>query len=236
MSALGTADLTLERPAPSATQASVLAKTGTEAVPRPPTPEPMARTSTQSEERACQRVPIGGPSSGTRDLARRWTVTVVKQLATLGVALVAIVMALLTWDYYVAAPWTRGGRVRVQVASVAPQISGQIVELRVGDNQYVHKGDVLYVIDPFDFEVALREGKAQAQQRAADQRVKECNPSGGNACRALRGPRRNSRPSPAARSRRRLFSRRLSNKSRRPRSTCAGPRFAARSTATSPIS
>ena len=173
MSALGTADLTLERPAPSATQASVLAKTGTEAGPRPPTPEPMARTSTQSEERACQRVPIGGPSSGTRDLARRWTVTVVKQLATLGVALVAIVMALVTWDYYVTAPWTRDGRVRVQVASVAPQISGQIVELRVGDNQYVHKGEVLYVIDPFDFEVALREGKAQAQQRAADLQVKE---------------------------------------------------------------
>ena len=169
MSALGTADLTLERPAPSATQASVFAKTGTGAAPRPPTPEPMARTSTQSE----QRVPIAGPSSGTRDLARRWTVTVVKQLATLGVALVAIVMALVTWDYYVTAPWTRDGRVRVQVASVAPQISGQIVELRVGDNQYVHKGEVLYVIDPFDFEVALREGKAQAQQRAADLQVKE---------------------------------------------------------------
>ena len=65
-------------------------------------------------------------------------------------------MALVTWDYYVTAPWTRDGRVRVQVASIAPQVSGQITELRVGDNQYVHKGDVLYVIDPFDFEVALR--------------------------------------------------------------------------------
>jgi len=63
--------------------------------------------------------------------------------------------------------------VRVQVASVAPQVSGQITELRVGDNQYVHQGDVLYVIDPFDFEVALREDKAQAQQRAADLQVKE---------------------------------------------------------------
>jgi multidrug resistance efflux pump len=41
-----------------------------------------------------------------------------------------------TWDYYVTAPWTRDGRVRVQVASVAPQVSGQITELRVGDNQY----------------------------------------------------------------------------------------------------
>jgi multidrug resistance efflux pump len=63
--------------------------------------------------------------------------------------------------------------VRVQVASVAPQISGQITELRVGDNQYVHKGDVLYVIDPFDFDVALREDKAQLDQKAADLQVKQ---------------------------------------------------------------
>ena len=68
---------------------------------------------------------------------------------------------------------TRDGRVRVQVASVAPQVSGQITELRVGDNQYVQKGDVLYVIDPFDFEVALRVAKADVQQKAADLQVKE---------------------------------------------------------------
>ena len=81
-------------------------------------------------------------------------------------------MALVTWDYYVTAPWTRDGRVRVQVASVASQVSGQITELRVGDNQYVHRGDVLYVIDPFDFEVALQEDRAQLQQKAADLQVK----------------------------------------------------------------
>ena len=50
--------------------------------------------------------------------------------------------------------------VRVQVANVASQISGQIKELRIVDNQFVHKGDILYVIDPFDFEVALRANKA----------------------------------------------------------------------------
>jgi multidrug resistance efflux pump len=94
-------------------------------------------------------------------------------LATLAIALVAILMALVTWDYYVTAPWTRDGRVRVQVASVAPQVSGQITELRVGDNQYVHKGDVLYVVDTFDFEAALLADKAQMQQRAADLQVKQ---------------------------------------------------------------
>src|SRR4029453_13927341 len=72
-----------------------------------------------------------------------------RRLATLAILLVAGVMAVVSWDYYVTAPWTRDGRVRVQVAGVAPQISGQITEQRVVDNQFVHKGDVLYVIEPF---------------------------------------------------------------------------------------
>jgi RND family efflux transporter MFP subunit len=60
----------------------------------------------------------------------------------------------------------------VQVASIAPQVSGQITEVRVVDNQYVHQGEVLYVIDPFDFQVALDTGKAQLRQNAADLQVK----------------------------------------------------------------
>ncbi|WP_458150723.1 efflux RND transporter periplasmic adaptor subunit [Bradyrhizobium sp. UFLA05-109] len=62
---------------------------------------------------------------------------------------------------------------RVQVASVAPEISGRIKELRIVDNQFVHKGDLLYVIDPFDFDVALRTNKAVLQQRMADRNVKD---------------------------------------------------------------
>jgi RND family efflux transporter MFP subunit len=95
------------------------------------------------------------------------------RLATLVIALVAVLISIVAWDHYVMAPWTRDGRLRVQVASVAPQVSGQITELRVADNQFVHKGDVLYVIDPFDFEVALRTNTATLKQRAADLQVKE---------------------------------------------------------------
>ena len=128
----------------------------------------------QPHETPGQGEPVGERrSSSARPLALRWVLAGFKQLATLAIALVAIVMALVTWDYYVTAPWTRDGRVRVQVASLAPQVSGQIVELRVGDNQYVRKGDVLYVIDPFDFEVAVQVARAQLQQKAADLQVKE---------------------------------------------------------------
>ena len=96
-----------------------------------------------------------------------------RRLATLVVALAAVLISLVAWDHYLTAPWTRDGRVRVQVASVAPEVSGRIKELRVADNQFVHKGDVLYVIDPFDFDMALRTSKATLQQKAADLQVKE---------------------------------------------------------------
>jgi RND family efflux transporter MFP subunit len=98
-----------------------------------------------------------------------WT----SRLATLVIALVAVLISIVAWGHYVMAPWTRDGRIRAQVASVAPQISGQITELRIADNQFVHKGDVLYVIDPFDFEVALRTNTASLKQKAADLQVKE---------------------------------------------------------------
>jgi RND family efflux transporter MFP subunit len=96
-----------------------------------------------------------------------------RTLATMAIALVAVLIAILAWDHYLMTPWTRDGRIRVQVASVAPEVSGQIKELRIVDNQFVHKGDVLYLIDPFDFEVALGTNTALLQQKAADLQVKE---------------------------------------------------------------
>jgi multidrug resistance efflux pump len=96
-----------------------------------------------------------------------------KRLATLVIALLAVLIALLTWQHYVAAPWTRNGTVRVQVASVAPQVSGYINDVRVADNQFVYRGDVLYTIESFDFEVARLTGVATVQQRAADLQVKQ---------------------------------------------------------------
>ena len=107
------------------------------------------------------------PAARRRSLGR-FLVAMGKRLATLAIALVAILIAIVTWQTYVMGPWTRNGNVRVQVANVAPQVSGQIVELHVNDNQFVRQGDTLYTIDPFDFEVALRTSQAQVAQAAAD--------------------------------------------------------------------
>lgn len=98
---------------------------------------------------------------------------VTKRFLTLTIALIAILAAALTWQYYVTSPWTRNGSVRVQVANIAPQVPGKIIELMVVDNQFVRKGDVLYVIDPVDFEIAVRGDKALLDQKAADLAVKQ---------------------------------------------------------------
>ena len=95
-----------------------------------------------------------------------------RTVATLLALALAAIAAVVIWNIYVTAPWTRDGRVRVQVASVAPQVSGQITEVQVVDNQYVRKGDLLYVIDPFDFQTALDAAETQQRMRAADLQVK----------------------------------------------------------------
>ncbi len=104
---------------------------------------------------------------------RRTVVNVFRYLATGLLVAAALVAARYGWRVYVTSPWTRDGMVRVQVANVAPQISGQIVEVRTYDNQHVHKGDILYVIEKFDFEVALDNAKATILNREADLAVKK---------------------------------------------------------------
>jgi multidrug resistance efflux pump len=46
-------------------------------------------------------------------------------------------------------------------------VSGRIVELHVTDNQYVRKGDVLTVIDPTNYTIAVSQAEASVQQAQA---------------------------------------------------------------------
>ena len=89
-------------------------------------------------------------------------------LITLAVIAVALVLGREMWDAYMGAPWTRDGSVRAYVVTMAPQVAGQIVELPVVDNQFVHKGDLLMVIDPTDFKIAVSLAEAAVQQAQAN--------------------------------------------------------------------
>jgi multidrug resistance efflux pump len=86
---------------------------------------------------------------------------------TLVTAALAIWLGRAMWDAYMGAPWTRDGTVRAYVVTMAPEVSGRIVQLPVADNQFVHKGDLLMVIDPTDYKIAVSRGEAAVQQTEA---------------------------------------------------------------------
>jgi multidrug resistance efflux pump len=51
--------------------------------------------------------------------------------------------------------------------TMAPEVAGRIVELHVVDNKYVRKGDLLMVIDPTNYRIALSQAEAAVQQAQA---------------------------------------------------------------------
>lgn len=99
--------------------------------------------------------------------------------ALIRVALTAFVLvcaALLfytLWQTYMIAPWTRDGRVRVYVVKAAPEVSGTIVAVPVRDNDYVHKGDPLFVIDPLRFRLALKQAEAELAAAREDLKLRQ---------------------------------------------------------------
>lgn len=83
--------------------------------------------------------------------------------ATLVIA--ALFLGRLLWVRYMDSPWTRDGRVRADVVDIAPDIAGLVVQVDVRDNQYVHKGDLLFAIDPDHYRNALHAAQALVDER-----------------------------------------------------------------------
>jgi len=51
---------------------------------------------------------------------------------------------------------------------MAAEVAGRIVELPVVDNQFVHRGDLLLVIDPTDYRIAVELAEASLKQAQVD--------------------------------------------------------------------
>lgn len=92
----------------------------------------------------------------------------VKVALTLVLALLVLILGARLWNYYMSGPWTRDGRVRADVVVIAPDVSGLITEVDVGDNQFVKAGDVLFKVDPVRFEQALAQAESLVDQRQAE--------------------------------------------------------------------
>jgi RND family efflux transporter MFP subunit len=117
------------------------------------------------------RVELKANDIGAAPAIKRWpvlsSVHVVPLLATLAAVAFAALLGWAAWQYYMGTPWTRDGTVRAYVVKVAPQVAGEIVSLPVADNQFVHKGDLLMLIDPRNYSIAVRQAQATAEQAQA---------------------------------------------------------------------
>ena len=94
-----------------------------------------------------------------------------RRLITGVTVFIALLLAWALWWHYFRSPWTRDGRVRVEVVNIAAQISGQVIRLPVTDNQPVKRNDILFEIDPSDYKLALARAEANVQSRQFQQAI-----------------------------------------------------------------
>jgi multidrug resistance efflux pump len=123
--------------------------------------KPRSEHATQTEESDVTRHAV----KGYDNIKSR--IRVAPLLITLGTVAIAALLAWAMWQAYMGAPWTRDGTVRAYVVTMAPEVAGRIVKLPVADNQFVHKGDVLFEIEPADYRIALESAQAQAKRDIA---------------------------------------------------------------------
>ncbi|KQS03455.1 hypothetical protein ASG11_03580 [Sphingomonas sp. Leaf357] len=93
--------------------------------------------------------------------------TTLRSLATVLIAVLAILVAVWLWRRYETDPWTRDGHVRADIVRVTPDVGGLITQVAVRDNQAVKPGDVLFVVDRPRFALTLAQSDAAIQSARA---------------------------------------------------------------------
>lgn len=92
-----------------------------------------------------------------------------RSILRVGITLTLVAVAVLAgswlWQHYLYSPWTRDARVRADVVTVAPDLSGWVRELAVRDNQRVEAGALLMSLDRERHQLALEQARAVADTR-----------------------------------------------------------------------
>ena len=89
---------------------------------------------------------------------------IIKILLTLVILGAAVFFAYNKYRAYIDNPWTRDGQVRTQVIQVTPRVNGMVIKIHVVDNQKVKTGDLLFEIDPSQYQVKLNQAEARLQR------------------------------------------------------------------------
>src|SRR5262245_12311291 len=109
------------------------------------------------------------PASATNDAKPKEWRKPIGLIISIVVIVGAVVLSLWVWNVIEHHPRTDDAVARANVIGIAPRVRGHIVKLNVQDNQAVNVGDVLFEIDPEDYELAL--AKAKAALATLDQQI-----------------------------------------------------------------
>ena len=82
--------------------------------------------------------------------------------AGVAIALIVILVAAIFWirTLLKAQPSTDDASIDVEVVHIAPLVGGRIIELPIHENESVHKGDLLFRIDPVPYEITVATAEA----------------------------------------------------------------------------
>src|SRR5437588_10022476 len=93
----------------------------------------------------------------------------IRKLVALLIVFGAVVLTLSVWSVLERHPRTDDAAARANVVGIVPRVRGPIVKLAVQDNHLVKQGDLLFEIDPADYQQAL--DKAKSALASLDQQI-----------------------------------------------------------------
>ncbi len=99
--------------------------------------------------------------------------TLARVITTLVMVAAGCLGAYELWNYYMLSPWTRDARVVADVVTIAPDVAGFVNDLRVNDNQFVRKGDILLILDQERYKQALEAADANVAARKAEMLMRQ---------------------------------------------------------------
>ena len=110
--------------------------------------------------------PNPAPETPQKDPVRRWTLIVLA---------VAVVLTFWYLRSDRVTPFTSQARVHALVVPIAPEVSGTVTSVEVGNNQLVEAGQVLFRIDEASYRYALQTAQAALDQAYQAQGAADAN-------------------------------------------------------------
>ncbi|MEM1111641.1 MAG: HlyD family secretion protein [Pseudomonadota bacterium] len=115
-----------------------------------------------SEDKEVPAATSSGASAPAKESAADDTATTPGAVKRGGLVIAGLIVVSLLWylvsDRYT--PYTTQARIQGYVVGVAPQVAGNLAEVLVQNNQEVAEGEVLFRIDPSNYEIALQKARS----------------------------------------------------------------------------